>query len=63
MFLDLYSQGMLRFYNRSSVRITGKTISNEGVGIFELKQGKVIKSQVQTDRLGFLQEMKRCRWI
>lgn len=36
---------------------SGKTISNEGVGIFELKNGKIIKSQVQTDRLGFLQEL------
>lgn len=37
---------------------SGKTISNEGVGIFELKNGKIIKSQVQTDRLGFLQELE-----
>src|SRR5688572_11566602 len=37
---------------------THKLISNEGVGIFELKEGKIIKSQVQTDRLGFLQEME-----
>lgn len=37
---------------------TGKTITNEGLAIFELKDGKVIASHVQTDRLGFLQAME-----
>src|SRR5258708_560845 len=37
---------------------TGKTISNDGMAIFECKDGKVISSQVQTDRLGFLQQLE-----
>jgi len=36
---------------------TGKKLSNEGMGIFELKEGKVLASQVITDRLGFLQQL------
>jgi len=36
---------------------TGNRISNEGMAIFELKNGKIINSYVQTDRLGFLQEL------
>jgi predicted ester cyclase len=36
---------------------TGKTITNDGMAIFALKEGKIISSQVQTDRLGFLQEI------
>jgi predicted ester cyclase/heme-degrading monooxygenase HmoA len=37
---------------------TNKLISNEGVAIFEIKDGKIIKSQIQPDRLGFLQAME-----
>lgn len=37
---------------------TGKKITNDGMAIFELKQGKIIKSFVQTDRLGFLQQLE-----
>jgi predicted ester cyclase/heme-degrading monooxygenase HmoA len=37
---------------------TGKTITNEGAGVFTLKDGKVISAQVLTDRLGFLQELE-----
>lgn len=37
---------------------THKLISNEGVAIFELRDEKIIKSQIQTDRLGFLQAME-----
>jgi steroid delta-isomerase-like uncharacterized protein len=36
---------------------TGKKVANDGVAIFTLKDGKVTKAQLQTDRLGFLQEM------
>ena len=34
---------------------TGKTITNEGMAIMEVKDGKVTAGVVQTDRLGFLQ--------
>jgi steroid delta-isomerase-like uncharacterized protein len=37
---------------------TGKTMSNEGMGIYEFRNGKIISTQVHTDRLGFLQEME-----
>jgi steroid delta-isomerase-like uncharacterized protein len=37
---------------------TGKTISNDGLAIYELKNGKIINAQVHTDRLGFLQQME-----
>jgi predicted ester cyclase len=37
---------------------THKKISNEGVGIFDLKDGKIVASQVQTDRLAFLQDLE-----
>jgi len=36
---------------------TGKSITNTGIAIFEIKNGKIISSQVETDRLGFLQEL------
>jgi len=36
---------------------TGKTITNDGMAIFVLKDGKIINGVVQTDRLGFLQEI------
>jgi steroid delta-isomerase-like uncharacterized protein len=36
---------------------THKTISNDGMAIFELRDGKIIKSSIQTDRLGFLQAL------
>ena len=36
---------------------TGNKVSNDGMGFFELKDGKVIKGLVYTDRLGFLQEL------
>lgn len=36
---------------------TGKTITNDGMAVFECKDGKIINAQVQTDRLGFLQEL------
>jgi len=37
---------------------TNKTITNVGIGVFQLKEGKVISSQVLTDRLAFLQELE-----
>lgn len=36
---------------------TGKTITNDGMAIFELKDGKITGSVLQTDRLGFWQEI------
>jgi predicted ester cyclase len=36
---------------------TGKTISSDGMGIYELKNGKIIGSDVQLDRLGLLQAL------
>jgi hypothetical protein len=36
---------------------TGKTITNDGMAIFVLKDGKIVNGVVQTDRLGFLQEI------
>lgn len=36
---------------------TGKTVSSGGIGIYELKNGKITGTQVQTDRLGFLQQL------
>lgn len=37
---------------------TDKTVSNEGMAVFKLKDGKVISGQVLTDRLGFLQALE-----
>lgn len=36
---------------------TGNKVANTGIGFFALKDGKVVSAQVQTDRLGFLQEL------
>lgn len=36
---------------------SGKKISVEGMGIFELKDGKIVSTQVLTDRLGLLQQI------
>jgi predicted ester cyclase len=36
---------------------TGKKVTGTGMGIYEFKDGKVVSTQVQTDRLGFLQEL------
>jgi predicted ester cyclase/heme-degrading monooxygenase HmoA len=41
----------------NSFAATGKTASNEGMGIYEFKNGKIINVQVLTDRLGFLQQL------
>jgi hypothetical protein len=37
--------------------VTGKTIKNYGIAIYELKDGRIISTNVLTDRLGFLQQM------
>lgn len=37
---------------------SGKTITNEGTGLFIVKEGKVVSAQVLTDRLGFLQALE-----
>jgi steroid delta-isomerase-like uncharacterized protein len=37
---------------------TGKKISGDGMGVLTLKNGKVISSQVLTDRLGFMQALE-----
>ncbi|KAA2245453.1 ester cyclase [Chitinophaga agrisoli] len=39
------------------VAATGKKVSNDGMAIFTLQDGKIIKAQIQTDRLGFLQQL------
>lgn len=36
---------------------TGKKVTGSGIGIYELKDGKVTATQVLTDRLGFLQDL------
>lgn len=40
-----------------SIRPTGKTVSADGIVTYEFKNDKIIGSQVQTDRLGFLQQL------
>jgi steroid delta-isomerase-like uncharacterized protein len=41
----------------NGLEATGRKVNNDGIAIFTLKDGKVTKVQLQTDRLGFLQEM------
>ena len=36
---------------------TGKTFTNPGVGIFRFKDGKIVAAAMETDRLGFLEQM------
>jgi len=36
---------------------TGKSFTNPGVGIFRFKDGKIVAATLETDRLGFLQQM------
>ena len=36
---------------------TNRSVSNEGFAIYEFKDGKIISHQIQTDRLGFLQQL------
>ena len=36
---------------------TGKKITNDGMALFTLKEGMILSSHIQTDRLGFLQSL------
>lgn len=36
---------------------TNKAVSVDGIATYELKNGKIIRSQIQTDRLSFLQQL------
>jgi steroid delta-isomerase-like uncharacterized protein len=36
---------------------SNKSITNDGIGIFLFKEGKIVQARVQTDRLGFLQQL------
>lgn len=36
---------------------TNKSVSVDGIATYELKNGKIIRSQIQTDRLGFMQQL------
>ena len=36
---------------------TGKTLSNPGIGIFRFKDGKIVAAALETDRLGFLEQI------
>lgn len=40
-----------------NVPATGKTISSDGISIYEFKNGKIVGSDVQLDRLGILQSL------
>jgi predicted ester cyclase len=41
----------------TSYAATGKIVSNEGMAIYECKEGKIISAKVLTDRVGFLQQV------
>jgi steroid delta-isomerase-like uncharacterized protein len=46
--------------NKGSFRAfppTGKTFTNPGVGIFQFKDGKIVAAALETDRLGFLEQL------
>lgn len=36
---------------------TGKTVSNTGAGLFWFKEGKIVAAALETDRLGFLEQI------
>jgi steroid delta-isomerase-like uncharacterized protein len=36
---------------------TGKAVTNDGIGVYTLKNGKITNGIIQTNRLGFLQEL------
>jgi steroid delta-isomerase-like uncharacterized protein len=36
---------------------TGKSVSNTGAGIFHLRAGKIVAATLETDRLGFLEQL------
>lgn len=41
----------------ATIPATGKSISNEGMAIYECSDGKIVSGHLQTDRLGFLQQL------
>ena len=41
----------------NGIQPTGKSVTNEGVAIFQLRDAKIIRSWTLTDRLGFLQSV------
>jgi predicted ester cyclase len=43
--------------NFQNIPVTGKSVTNNGIGIYEFSNGKIIASRVQTDRLAFLQDL------
>ena len=36
---------------------TGRPVTNTGLGIFRVREGKIVASTIETDRLGFLQQI------
>lgn len=40
-----------------NIKATHKKVSNEGIGLYELEDGKIISSQIMTDRAGFFQQL------
>jgi steroid delta-isomerase-like uncharacterized protein len=40
-----------------SFPVSGKTVSNSGAGIFQCKDGKIVAAAIETDRLGFLEQI------
>jgi steroid delta-isomerase-like uncharacterized protein len=36
---------------------TGKAVSNSGTGIFRVQDGKIVAAVIETDRLGFLEQI------
>ncbi|WP_162852582.1 ester cyclase [Dinghuibacter silviterrae] len=36
---------------------TGKRMTNHAIGIYQLRDGKILRSWLETDRLGFLQQL------
>ncbi|HEY0789054.1 MAG TPA: ester cyclase [Thermoanaerobaculia bacterium] len=36
---------------------TGKRVTNSGIAIYQLREGKIVRSWLETDRLGALQQM------
>lgn len=40
-----------------NIKATNKSVSVDGIATYELQNGKIIRSQVQTDRLAFLQQL------
>lgn len=36
---------------------TGKTVTNEGMAVFQFRDGKIVHGRILTDRLGFLQQI------